>query len=244
MSLIKYLMAPPWTCGIYFFLVSGYCFAPRDAFSQAEVTNQRVYDTAQFIPEHYPQRMAIFQKEPVVTGRIIFLGNSITEMGNWGKLLNDSTVINRGIGGDNTYGVKRRLNDIIIRSPSKLFILIGINDIGKDIPDTQIAENVRQIILTIQQGSPETRIYLQSILPVNPNLKGFPQHYDKNLHIIATNILLEQLAKERRVTFINLNAVFDGGDGKLKKEYTIEGLHINLKGYEAWVNYLKANGYL
>ena len=79
------------------------------------VTNQRVYDTIPFIPEHTPQRVAQFVKEPIVPGRIIFLGNSITEMGNWKKVLNDTTVINRGIGGDITYGILRRLKDITDR---------------------------------------------------------------------------------------------------------------------------------
>ncbi len=78
----------------------------------------------------------------------MFLGNSITEMGNWKNVLNDTTVINRGIGGDITYGVLKRLKDITDRRPSKLFILLGINDIGKDIPDAVIADNY----LKIRQG--------------------------------------------------------------------------------------------
>src|ERR1700759_3527419 len=105
------------------------------------VTNQRIYDTIPFIPEHTPQRLAQFAKEPIVTGRVIFLGNSITEMGNWKKVTGDTTVLNRGIGGDITYGVLKRLKDITDRQPSKVFILLGINDIGKDIPEVVIADN-------------------------------------------------------------------------------------------------------
>jgi len=63
--------------------------------------------------------------------------------------LNDSTVINRGIGGDITFDVLQRLDDVIKRKPSKLFILIGINDIGKDIPDAVIADNYRKIITRV-----------------------------------------------------------------------------------------------
>ena len=148
-------------------------------FSKAQVTNQRLFDTIGFIPEHYPQRIAVFEQEPVVTGRIIFLGNSITEMGNWKKLLNDTTVINRGIGGDITFGVLKRLDDVIKRQPSKLFLLIGINDIAKDIPDAVIADNIRKIILRVQAESPSAKIYVESILPVNLDVPNFPQHYDK-----------------------------------------------------------------
>ena len=117
--------------------------------SIAQVTNQKLFDTIGFIPEHYTQRIAMFEQEPVVTGNIIFLGNSITEIGNWKKLLNDSTVINRGIGGDITFGVLKRLDDIVKRQPSKLFLLIGINDIGKDIPDAVVADNIHKIIMRL-----------------------------------------------------------------------------------------------
>lgn len=203
------------------------------------LTNQHLFDTIPFIPEHYPQRVAKFEKEPVVAGRIIFLGNSITEMGNWGKLLGDSTVVNRGIGGDITFGVLKRLDDVIRRQPSKLFLLIGINDIGKDIPDAVIADNIRKIIQRVQHESSSTAIYLESILPVNPDITGFPQHYDKNQHVIATNILLQHVAADTKVKFIDTNSLFSDEHGKLKKEYTIEGLHINEKGYEAWVKFLK-----
>src|SRR5215469_2048183 len=99
---------------------------PLISHTQTNVTNQKLFDTIGFVPEYYPQRVAIFEKEPVVTGRIIFLGNSITQFGDWKKLLNDSTVINRGIGGDITFGVLKRLDDVIKRQPSKLFLLIGI----------------------------------------------------------------------------------------------------------------------
>src|SRR5688572_12322326 len=86
---------------------------------QPFTTNQRIFDTIPFIPDHTRERVALFEKEPVVTGKIIFLGNSITEMGKWAALTGDNSVINRGIGGDITYGILRRLDDVIKRKPSK-----------------------------------------------------------------------------------------------------------------------------
>ncbi|MDP4265425.1 MAG: GDSL family lipase, partial [Bacteroidota bacterium] len=64
-----------------------------------------VYDTIRYAKEHYAKRVTLFNSEPLLKGRDIFLGNSITEFGDWRKLLNDSTVINRGIAADNTFGV-------------------------------------------------------------------------------------------------------------------------------------------
>jgi len=215
-------------------------------FANAQVTNQRLFDTIGFIPEHYPQRIAIFEQEPVVTGRIIFLGNSITEIGNWKKLLNDTTVVNRGIGGDITFGVLKRLDDVIKRQPSKLFLLIGINDIGKDIPDAVIADNIHKIILRLQTESASTKIFIESILPVNPDVPNFPQHYDKQEHVVRTNKLIKKVAEETHCTYLNIHDLFTDKHGKLDAKYTKDGLHLTAEGggYEKWIEYLKKQGAL
>ena len=219
---------------------------PLIGFTQTKVTNQRLSDTIGFIPEYYPQRVAIFEKEPVVPGRIIFLGNSITQIGDWKKLLNDSTVINRGIAGDVTFGVLKRLDDVTKRQPSKLFLLIGINDIGKDIPDAVIADNIRKIIVRVQAESPSTKIYVQSILPLNPGVPNFPQHYEKQEHVLNTNKLIKKVAEDTHCTYINIHDLFTDKQGKLDAKYTADGLHLapSGDGYKKWVDYLREQGYL
>ncbi len=212
--------------------------------SAQSVTNQNIYDTVPFIPEHTPQRLAQFAKEPIVTGRIIFLGNSITEMGDWKKVLTDSTVINRGIGGDITYGVLHRLKDITDRYPSKIFILLGINDIGKDIPDAVIANNYLKIVNEIHDKCPKTIIYVQSVLPIDPEHPHFPQHYDKPEHILALNKLLAAQAKEGNYTYVDIFHLFADDKGNLISQYTYEGLHLKPPAYPIWVDYLKKQGYL
>jgi lysophospholipase L1-like esterase len=214
--------------------------------AQTQVTNQRLFDTIPFVPDHYPQRIARFEKEPIITGRIIFLGNSITEIGKWDQLLGDSTVINRGISGDISFGILKRLDDIIKRLPSKLFIMIGINDIGKDIPDVVIADNYRKIIRLVQEGSPSTKIFVQSILPVNPDVPNFPQHYDKQEHILSTNKLIQQAALDLHCVYVNLHDLFLDSSGRLDAKYTIDGLHLNPRGegYGIWINELKTKRYL
>ena len=219
---------------------------PLTGHTQTKVTNQRLFDTVGFIPEYYPQRVAIFEKEPIVPGRTIFLGNSITQLGDWKKLLNDSTVINRGIGGDITFGVLKRLDDVTRRQPSKLFLLIGINDIGKDIPDAVIADNIRKIIERVQAESPSTKIYVQSILPVNPDVPNFPQHYDKQEYVLNTNQLIKKVVENAHCTYVNIHDLFTDKEGRLEAKYTIDGLHLTPSGggYEKWVAYLRKQGYL
>jgi len=219
---------------------------PLIGHAQGKVTNQRLYDTVGFLPEFYAPQVEKFEKEPVVPGRIIFLGNSITYLGDWKKLLHDSTVINRGLGGDITFGVLKRLNEVIRRQPSKLFLLIGINDIGKDIPDAIIADNIRKIISRVQAESPSTKIYVQSILPVNPEVPNFPQHYDKQEHVLNTNKLIKQVAENSNCTYVNIHDLFTDSQGRLEAKYTMDGLHLKPigDGYEKWVAYLRQQGYL
>ena len=214
-------------------------------FAQAQqVTNQRVYDTIPFIPEHTPQRIAQFAKEPVVTGKVIFLGNSITEMGDWKKVTGDTTVINRGIGGDITYGVLKRLQDVTGRRPRKVFLLLGINDIGKDIPDPVIADNELKIVKAIHDKCPQTKIFVESVLPVNSTVNNFPQHYDKEEHVLALNKLLQANAAAGNYTFVDIFHLFVDADGRLQAQYTYEGLHLKPPAYVIWVDYLRKMGYL
>ena len=214
------------------------------AVAQSPVTNQHLFDTTAFIPDHGRQRMAAFEEQPVVTGRVMFLGDSITEDGDWASLLGDSTVVNRGISGDITYGVLGRLDDVVARRPSKLFILIGINDIGKDIPDNVIADNIRKIIQEVGRRSPETEIILQSLLPVNPTVQGFPQHYDKQEHVMNTNRLLRIVASAAGVTLVDLFEPFLDDGYRLDPQFTYDGLHLNDAGYAKWVEVLTERGHL
>ena len=140
----------------------------------------------------------------------------------------------------------KRLGDVIRRQPSKLFLLIGINDIGKDIPDAVIADNIRKIIVRVQAECPSTKIYVQSILPLNPVVPNFPQHYDKQEHVLGTNKLIKKVAADTHCTYVNIHDMFTDKLGRLDAKYTADGLHLNPSGsgYEKWVAYLRSQGYL
>ncbi|MGE0771302.1 MAG: GDSL-type esterase/lipase family protein [Cyclobacteriaceae bacterium] len=204
----------------------------------------RSWDTIPHIPDHWRELTARFEKEPVVTERIIFLGNSITEGGNWKRLLKDSTIVNRGIGGDITFGILQRLADVVKRKPTRLFLLIGINDLSKGIPDEVIIENIFAIVMAIRSGSPLTRIYVQSILPTNASFESFPQHYNKDDHVVAINGQLEKYAKQFGFEFINLYPKFLDKEGRLDAQLSHDGLHLNEAGYQRWVEVLKTGKYL
>jgi len=138
------------------------------------------------------------------------------------------------------------LDDVTRRQPSKLFLLIGIKDIGKDIPDEVIADNIRKIIGRVQTESPSTKIYVQSILPVNPDVPNFPQHYDKQDHVLNTNKLIKKVAEDAHCTYVSIHDLFTDEQGRLDAKYTADGLHLTPAGggYEKWVAWLHKQGYL
>jgi len=211
------------------------------------VTGQSVaYDSIHYAHPHYLKRMALFNSEPIVKGRIVFLGNSITELGDWKKLLNDSTVINRGIAGDITFGVIARLDEVIAREPSKLFIKIGINDFSHNIPPAVIVRNIVTIMKTVKAKSPMTKIYIQSILPTNDNAKSTnPTVYGKNNIISTINKQLKEYAEKLGATYVDLNKEFSDKDGKLASKYDVsDGLHLSDFAYQEWVKFLKREKYL
>ncbi len=178
------------------------------------------------------------------TGDIIFLGNSITAGIEWSELLRINNVRNRGISGDISFGVLERLDEITSGKPKKVFILIGINDISRDIPDAVILKNYRSIIQEIKRASPSTKIYFHTLMPVNNEFTQFKNHYNKDEHILYVNAELKKMATDYHITLIDLYPYFLNTENKLDKKYTVDGLHLNAAGYKLWAQILINNGYL
>jgi lysophospholipase L1-like esterase len=187
----------------------------------------------------YEQRQSMFELLPDTEGEIIMLGNSITNGGAWEELFQNPRVKNRGISGDNTFGVLARMDEVLSSKPAKIFILIGINDIAKNNPPEVILANYRKIIQRIIKDSPGTSIYLQSLFPTNDTFNLFGGHQNKDEQIRAVNAGIAQLAIEYGLTFIDLYPQFQNDEGKLDTLYTNDGLHLLGAGYVKWAEILK-----
>ena len=220
-----------------FFILAGIYFSLN---ANAQIS----YDTVPNLPAHYAARFEKFKKEPIVTGKVLFLGDNITEGGNWRKLLKDSTAINRGISGDNTFGVLHRLEETTKRKPSKIFLLIGVNDLSKNSPNEVIIENIFAIVGKIRGASPKTRIFLQSLLPLNPGVKDFPANLAKQENILEINGQLKKYGDIFKFTYIDIHSLFLDKQNALDARFTYDGLHLNAAGYLRWVSYLKKSAYL
>ncbi|WP_256012350.1 GDSL-type esterase/lipase family protein [Desertivirga xinjiangensis] len=193
---------------------------------------------------YYQGRMELFKSLPLPQRSIVFLGNSITERGMWHELLPGKVIMNRGIGGDNTFGVRARLAPIVESQPKKIFLLIGINDLGRNLPIEVIISNYRKIIEHIKKGSPKTNLYVQSVLPMNENILTAAYLKNKGHLVTQLNKEIQKLAAEYRLTYINLHEVFSDSQGKLRAELTMDGIHIKPAAYVLWVDYLRNKKYL
>lgn len=194
-------------------------------------------------PGKYKEWVAKWKTEPQSKKDYIFLGNSITAGTDWAKLLDLPQAKNRGISGDVTFGILERLQDIIDGKPAKIFILIGINDLARNTPDEVIIENYKRIISRIRKGSSKTKIYFNTLLPVNASFEKFKNHYGKDDHILHINDEIRKLSA-KNVTIIDLYNQFTDKDKHLRAELTKDGLHLTADGYKVWADFLKSTGYL
>ena len=133
-----------------------------------------IKDQLEWQKDIYFKRIAEFKKQPIGFNKIVFLGNSITKGGgDWNEKLNTNNIVNRGISGDYTGGVLIRLDEVIHYKPIAVFIMIGVNEFWNDNSDKPhltpqyVAESVLNICKNIKKNSSSTKIFIQTILPVN-----------------------------------------------------------------------------
>ena len=192
--------------------------------------------------DHYYKRFLQFMDEPAITSKdIVMLGNSLTEGGgDWSARLGKKNVRNRGIIGDEVMGIYDRLHQILPGHPAKLFLLIGVNDISHDLAPDSIVDMIRMTVERIRKESPDTKLYLQSLLPFNESFGRYKKLTGKTDMVPEINSRLEAFAKEEGIAYINLFPLFtEKGTNVLRSELTGDGLHLNEDGYKIWVKAIK-----
>ena len=188
----------------------------------------------------YYQRASLFEKLPVDSTDIVFLGNSITNGCEWSELFPGQHVKNRGISGDRTTGVYNRLHTILPGKPRKIFLLIGVNDLEHGVLIDSVVHGIIRIAERVKTESPRTELYIQSILPVNDQFGKFAKHTNKGAEIIEINKQIQKYCVENQLTFIDLYAFFKNKDNeKMNPAYTNDGLHLLGDGYFLWKSIVK-----
>lgn len=195
---------------------------------------------------YYQQRVEYFRKMPHVKNEVIFLGNSITERGEWQEILAGYKypVVNRGVGGDNSFGILARMDEVLRAKPKAIFLMDGINDLFRGLPYEVSIHNYRRIIRKIKQESPKTKIYIESALPIDESVTTAAYTKGRNVRVPVLNERIKQLAKEENITYINIVPLFADEQGNLRKDISPDGVHLKASAYIDWVKYLQEQKYL
>lgn len=179
------------------------------------------------IEPSYVQREGLFRMFKPREKAIMMVGDSLTAGCEWRELLGRDDVYNRGIGGDVSAGVLDRIDSVVAPRPTKVFLLIGSNDAQRaGTSPWRTADNIHKIVERIHSKSPNTKVYLQSMLP--------SRLVPKNEFAKSTNPLLPLVASTSSATYVDLYPLLVDAEGLLKEEYTVDGVHLSAKGYEVW----------
>ena len=183
--------------------------------------------------EFYNGKLAMFQEENQEyahkTVDAVFLGDSLTDGYDVKSYYPEYTVLNRGIGGDTTIWLEKRLDVSLYSVKTKVAImLIGANNMET------MFENYQRILQSFKENVPKTKIILLSLTSMGG------EWGKKNQLAAYNNVKIKKLAEQYGFEFVDLySALLNLEDGEIYDEYTTDGGHLTPKGYEVLTNCIK-----
>ena len=183
--------------------------------------------------------------EQAQKGKVLFTSSSLMEQFPINEMLMTEniplTAYNRGVGGFTTDDMLAHMDEMVFGTePSVIFINIGTNGIGSsDYELDKLMTNYEKILNSIKKRLGNVKIYLIAYYPVNDSPDVTELEWVKNVFKIKTNEninkankAVEQMAERMDCRYIDLNEGLTDWDGRLKKEFTIEGIHMYPNGYK------------
>lgn len=187
--------------------------------------------------EYYVQKVAIFTEEnkSIESCDAVFIGDSLTDWCDFNTYYPNCNFLNRGIGGDTTKGLLKRMKvSVYDVNPKVIVVLIGANDVFGGIELSKSIETYDRILKSIKRDLPNTKIIVQSNYPMGGNLVIC------NEPLIEMNKETIKLAQKYQCTFVDMyTPLFSEELQQLNPNYTIDGVHLNSNGYKVVTNILK-----
>ncbi len=199
-----------------------------DASVPATTVNKIESITSDFT---YKYKVDNFAHRPLNFGRVVMLGDSLTDLGGWNEYI--PGTLNRGISGDNSYGILQRLDQVIALKPKMVFLLCGTNDLYWGDSPTDIIARIGEIVDAFAaQGIPVT---LQTVPPIRQ--MGGDYGYITNSNVVALDNLIRNLAQQRGLALVDLYHGVVDSTGQLRE--STDGIHFTGSDYDIWVSLLK-----
>ena len=158
---------------------------------------------------------------------VVMIGDSLTANVMWNDVFPNVKIANRGIGGDRTVDILNRLDPILKLKPKKAFLQAGLNDFATGASVDQAFNTYTKIVQRLQKNG--VTVYIQSTVECSRLRCGKEVEDVRKL-----NTLLRQYAKDKNITFIDLNQQLSSTLQGLLSQYTTDGSHLNAQGYVQW----------
>jgi lysophospholipase L1-like esterase len=172
----------------------------------------------------FKEKESLQESLPIIPSDVVFVGNSLTERFPVTEMfLNQKSVLNRGIASNSSFDILPRFKRICSHKPSKIFLMVGINDLSLSIPEEETFSNIESMLREVNRT--ETQLYLQSILPVDD--------VTKTRKIINYNKRLKSLCDKYKIVYVNLFDSFQNGT-VIKPNLTTDGTHLTAEAYHIW----------
>jgi lysophospholipase L1-like esterase len=159
---------------------------------------------------------------------LVFIGDSLTEWFNWQKRFPGYRVKNLGISGETVEELLDRRDPIrsAVEDPDYIFLMTGINNVLMERYD--IAAPYREITRNLTTWYKGAKVIVQSLLPVD-------MPWISNDLIRDVNRRLAGIAREFEAEYLDVYSSFVDGEGNPKAGYlSDDGVHLSIRGYEAW----------
>ncbi len=171
---------------------------------------------------------------------IVFFGDSITDFCDLAKWYPGVNAVNRGISGNTTTDLLNRIDLSVCEAhPSKIILLIGINDmmnVKRSAKET--AEKYEELVRQLKLRCPSVPLYVQSVypgcdVPKNDENKGmiFPIAHLAPA-ILELNGYIQELCEKYGCTYIDVHSHLKLEDDTMNPAYTKDGCHPNDAGYQ------------
>ena len=188
------------------------------------------------VPDYWARKGWVNTVEKLYTEfDVAFFGNSITAGSDFQMKFPDKKIINLGYSGDNMIGMLRRVPMIKAANPKKIFIMAGTNDLVH-VDLEEYGKRYGNLLRTIKEAVPNARIYIQSVLPSNHELKDI----SPNEKVQEANEIAKDLAGAFGCSYINLYDLYVDDKNELSKELTKDGVHLHKNAYDRWAEAIRS----
>lgn len=169
---------------------------------------------------------------------VAFFGNSITRGSDFQRYFPDRRIINLGLSGDFLTGMRRRVAMLVAARPRKIFLMAGTNDLVH-ISTEGYTRRYAELLRAIRDSLPEAQLYVQSVLPSNPQMS----HAAPNAKVRQANAAVRRLCATFGCRYIDLYTLYADDRDELPRALTRDGVHLFPQGYDRWARAIRAYVY-